>query len=71
MTAAEPKLGRVKWYNSEKGYGFIEPDDGSRDLFFHVTDVSMYVDEPETGTRASYIEGERHGKPQATSVRYI
>ncbi len=33
--------GTVKWYNSQKGYGFIEPSDGSKDVFVHVSAVEQ------------------------------
>ncbi len=33
------KYGNVKWYNSKKGYGFIEPDNENKDVFIHVTQL--------------------------------
>jgi len=33
--------GTVKWFNDQKGYGFITPEDGSKDLFVHHTSIQM------------------------------
>ena len=32
-------IGTIKWFDFEKGYGFIKPDDGSRDIFLHISEV--------------------------------
>ena len=44
--------GTVKWFNERKGYGFIIPDDGSDDLFFHHSEI-------QTEGRASLNEGQK------------
>jgi len=31
--------GKIKWFSSEKGYGFIEPENGNQDIFVHISDV--------------------------------
>jgi CspA family cold shock protein len=67
---ADERFGRVKWFDSRKGYGFIEPEDGSGDVFVHFTDivgegyrsleegerVRFEVAETDKGAKASRVE---------------
>jgi cold shock protein len=64
-------LGTVKWFNQEKGYGFIKPDEGGSDVFVHVTAVEKagYTGLAD-GARISYeLLPDRKGKQTAQNLR--
>jgi cold shock protein len=65
-------LGTVKWFNSEKGYGFITPDDGSKDLFVHFSGIEGdgYKSLNE-GQKVEYQATQGQKGPQATKVRVV
>ena len=64
--------GTVKWFNSEKGYGFITPEDGSKDLFVHHTGIQM--DGYKTLNENQQVEFDTMNSdkgPKATNVRPV
>ena len=63
--------GTVKFYNSQKGFGFITPDDGGKDVFVHVTAIEQSgIGTLDEGMRVSFeTEPDKHGKgPKAISL---
>lgn len=63
--------GTVKWFNPTKGYGFIQPDDGSKDVFVHITAVERSgIGTLREGQRVSFdVEPGRQGKTAAVNLR--
>ncbi|MEH6382213.1 MAG: cold-shock protein [Dietzia cercidiphylli] len=64
--------GTVKWFNAEKGYGFIAPEDGPADLFVHYSSIEgSGFKSLEENQRVEFELGEGQKGPQAQEVRAI
>ncbi len=66
------QTGVVKFFNGEKGYGFIKPDDGSADIFVHVSALEQAgLHSLDEGQKVSYdVEPDKKGKgPKALNLR--
>ena len=64
--------GTVKWFNSQKGFGFIQPDDGSKDVFVHVSAVERAgLNSLSEGQKVTYdvVADRRTGKSSADNLR--
>ncbi|MCZ7598256.1 MAG: cold-shock protein [Gammaproteobacteria bacterium] len=64
--------GTVKWFNPTKGYGFIQPENGSRDVFVHISAVERSgMGSLTEGQRVSYNVVEERGKQAAADLKAI
>jgi CspA family cold shock protein len=64
--------GTVKWFNATKGYGFIQPDDGGKDVFVHISAVEQAdLRELNEGQKVNYeiVAAKRTGKSSAGNLR--
>lgn len=63
--------GTVKWFNAQKGYGFIQPDDGSKDVFVHISAVERSgLQTLNEGQKISFaIERGQQGKLSAVDLQ--
>jgi cold shock protein len=64
--------GKVKWFNSAKGYGFIEPEGGGQDVFVHVSAVERAgLSGLNEGQRVSFELARDRGKTSAANLKLI
>ena len=65
--------GTVKWFNAQKGYGFINPDDGGKDAFVHISAVERAgLSTLNEGQRVSYeVQPGKNGKSSAENIKVI
>ncbi|MBM3557175.1 MAG: cold-shock protein [Alphaproteobacteria bacterium] len=63
-------LGTVKWFNTQKGYGFIRPQDGGKDVFVHITAVERAgLGNLVEGQQVSFDITNERGKPAAANLK--
>jgi len=67
-------IGTVKWYNSQKGFGFIQPDDGGKDAFVHVSAIERAgMADLREGQKISFelVADTRSGKMSADKLQAV
>mgnify|MGYP000019842564 CR=1 FL=1 len=68
--SADVAIGTVKWFNATKGYGFIQPESGGKDVFVHISAVQKAGYEGLVeGARISYEVVSNRGKDSAENLR--
>jgi cold shock protein len=64
--------GTVKWFNSQKGFGFIQPNDGSKDVFVHISAVERAgMNSLNEGQKVSFDVVTERGKSAAANLRTV
>lgn len=65
--------GTVKWFNTQKGFGFVQPDEGGKDVFVHISAVERAgLSNLAEGQKVSYdLEKDRQGRSSAVNLRTL
>ena len=64
--------GKVKWFNSQKGYGFISPDNGTKDIFVHISAIEKCgISTLNENDKVSYDEARNNGKISAANIKLL
>lgn len=65
-------IGTVKWYNPQKGFGFIAPEDGGKDVFVHATALEAAgIRGLDDGQQISFELQEERGKTSAAQLKVV
>jgi CspA family cold shock protein len=63
-------IGKIKWFDTKKGFGFISPDDGSKDAFLHVSALqAANISSVKDGQAVEYELTEQRGKMAASNIK--
>ena len=64
--------GTVKWFNPKKGYGFIAPEEGDKDIFVHITAVQAAgINRLDEGQKISFDAEDKDGKVSAVNLQTV
>ena len=63
--------GKVKFFNTQKGFGFITPDSGGKDLFVHLNSLEGGLQSLNEGENVEYVEEEGRKGPEAKEVTVV
>ena len=64
--------GKVKWFNANKGFGFIEPEDGGKDVFVHMSALETAgIDNLNEGDVVSFEVVSENGKEKASDLKIV
>lgn len=63
--------GKIKFFNEQKGFGFITPDNGGKDLFVHANNVNGDTKALREGQKVEFVEGPGRKGPEAVDVNLV